>query len=176
MNVFDILFFLLFYSKIRIYCQSYSFCGTNFLPKKDPKKLIINSTKKFSQKRKASSSELIPINIIIDKQYLSYQLQNHIINEDRYNLITEALDSAASILSSLIFLEKNDYKFTLQKSLVIKNCHLGERLYTPNLFETDALSSNSIVIFPRFHFLIKQILKIFYRLLHFVLLIMEEDL
>ena len=152
MNVFDILFFLLLYTKIRIYCQSYSFCGSNFLPKKDPKKLLINSTKNFSQKRKISSTEYIPINIIIDKKYLSYQLQNHIINEDRYNLITEALDSAASILSSLISLEKDNYKFTLQKSLVLENCHLGENLYTESIFETDALSSNSIVIFPRFHF------------------------
>ena len=74
MNVFDILFFLLFYTKIRIYCQSYSFCGSNFLPKKDPKKLLIDSTRKFSQKRKISSTEDIPINIIIDKKYLNIKI------------------------------------------------------------------------------------------------------
>ena len=41
MNTFYILFIILNYVNIRIYCDSYSFCGSNFLPKKDIKKLII---------------------------------------------------------------------------------------------------------------------------------------
>ena len=152
MNTFYILFIILNYVNIRIYCDSYSFCGSNFLPKKDIKKLIINSTKNNSQKRKLDPIEYIPINIIIDNKYLSHQLQNHIVNEERYNLITNALNSAAEMLSSLILVEKNDYRVTLTENLILENCHLGENLYDHSLLETDALSSDSIVIYPRFHF------------------------
>ena len=147
------IFYFLIYVFVYTYCESHSFCGSNFLPKKDLNKLIINSTKIISQrKRKASETEYVPINIIIDNKYLSYQLQNNIIKEDRYSLIMNSLRSAASIMSSLISVEKNDFKITLTKDVIISNCKLGEHLYNTDLFETDALSSNSIVIYPRFHF------------------------
>ena len=67
-------------------------------------------------------------------------------------MLMNSLRSAASIMSSLISVEKNDFKITLTKDVIISNCKLGEHLYNTDLFETDALSSNSIVIYPRFHF------------------------
>ena len=151
MNIFHFIFLIITFFKVVIYCDSHSFCGSNFLPKVDPKNLLINSTKNFTKKRKLEI-EYIPINIIIDNKYLSYQLENHIINEQKYNLIINSLNSAASMLSSLIFVEKNDYRLTLTENQILENCHLGEFLYDPNLFVTDALSSNSVVIFPRFHY------------------------
>ena len=134
------------------YIKSYSFCGSNFLPKIDPNKLLINSTKSIPRKRKTSEKEYIPINIIIDTKYLLYQLQNNVIKEDRYTLIIKSLQSAASNMSSLISVEKNDYKITLTKDQILQNCQLENNLYNPDLFVTDALTSNSVVIFPRFHF------------------------
>ena len=56
------------------------------------------------------------------------------------------------MLSSLISVEKNDYRVTLTKDQIMKNCYLDEHLYNPEYLETDALSSDSIVIYPRFHF------------------------
>ena len=144
--------FLCLYLIIGIYCDSHSFCGSNFLPKIDKKKLLINSTKKFSNKRKLAPKEYTPLNIIIDKTYLSYQLQNNIINDERNSLIKDALDSAASLLSSLILVEKNDFKVTLTENQILENCYLGEHLYNASLFQTDALSSDTVVIFPRIHF------------------------
>ena len=152
MNSFFIPIFILFYLKIEIYCDSNTFCGSNFLPKKDPKKLLIDAKINNSQKRRLADTEYTSLNIIIDYKYLSNQLDNNIVRQNLYNLIKESLDQAASILSSLILVEKNDYKFTLQESIITENCYLGENLYTSSLFETDALSSNSIVIFPRFHY------------------------
>ena len=151
MKSFLIFFIILFYLKIGIYCDSNTFCGSDFLPKKDPKKLLINTTLNSPHKRKLANPEYTSLNIIIDYKYLSNQLQNNMVKESLYNLIKSSLDSAASILSSLILVEKNDYKFTLQESIITENCYLEENLYTSSLFETDALSSNSIVIFPRFH-------------------------
>ena len=147
-----ILYFILLNLIYNIFCESYSFCGSNFLPKIDPNKLLINSTKSIPRKRKISEVEYIPINIIIDNKYLLYQLRNGVIKEDRYGLIINSLNSAASLLSSLILVEKNDYKITLTKDQIQTNCHLEGNYYDPNLFATDALSSNSIVIFPKFHF------------------------
>ena len=40
MKSFLIFFTILFYLKIGIYCDSNTFCGSDFLPKKDPKKLL----------------------------------------------------------------------------------------------------------------------------------------
>ena len=152
MNSFFIPIIILLYLKIEIYCDSNTFCGSNFLPKKDPKKLLMDAKINNSQKRRLVDTEYTSLNIIIDYKYLSNQLQNNMVKESLYNLIKSSLDSAASILSSLILVEKNDYKFTLQESIITENCYLGENLYTSSLFETDALSSNSIVIFPRFHY------------------------
>ena len=147
-----IAYFILIYLIHNIYCESYSFCGSNFLPKIEPNKLLINSTKSIPRKRKTSEKEYIPINIIIDTKYLLYQLQNNVIKEDRYTLIIKSLQSAASNMSSLISVEKNDYKITLTKDQILQNCQLENNLYNPDLFVTDALTSNSVVIFPRFHF------------------------
>ena len=82
-----IAYFILIYLIHNIYCESYSFCGSNFLPKIEANKLLINSTKSIPRKRKTSEKEYIPINIIIDTKYLLYQLQNNVIKEDRYTLI-----------------------------------------------------------------------------------------
>ena len=152
MKFFNIFIFMCLYLKIGIYCKSFKFCGSDFLPKVDPKELLINSTKRNTEKRKLSEIEYTPIKIIIDNKYLSYQLQNKVINQERYNLIINSLNSSANMLSSLISVEKNDYRVTLTKDQIMQNCYLDKHLYNPEYLETDALSSDSIVIYPRFHF------------------------
>ena len=152
MKCLHFILFIFFYLKNFVDCDSNTFCGSHLLPKIDPKKLLINSTKSFSSKRKLSDIEYTPIKIIIDNKYISYQLQNHVIDESRYNLIINSLNSAASMLSSLILVEKNDYKITLTVDQIKTNCHLGDNLYNTDYLQTDALSSDSIVIYPRFHF------------------------
>ena len=102
MNIFHFIFLIITFFKVVIYCDSHSFCGSNFLPKVDPKELLINSTKRNTEKRKLSEIEYTPIKIIIDNKYLSYQLQNKVINQERYNLIINSLNSSANMLSSLI--------------------------------------------------------------------------
>ena len=151
------LFFILFIiSFSNIFGKSNSFCGSHLLPKNAQKQLIINNTLKSNKNKSKNtkrklSTEYTPINIIIDNQYLSYQLQNNVISTTKYNLIINSLDTAISMLTSLISVEKNNDKITLNSDEIINNCHLGEYLYKSDLLSPNELSSNSVVVYPRFH-------------------------
>ena len=143
-----VFFFLSFYLTI----YSHSFCGHDSLSKDKQSQLIHNNKLKSSknQKRKLSI-EYTPIKIIIDNQYLSYQLQNKIVTEKIYTLILNSLKNAAYLLSELISVEKNDLELTLDKDTTIQNCYLGEYLYKSDYLSPNKISSDSIIIFPRFH-------------------------
>jgi hypothetical protein len=148
-----------------IYSNSNSFCGSHLLPKLHKSKSLnknINSEKELNNKtknnkRKLSSNEYVPLNIIIDNKYMSYQLQNHVISDKVYDLILNALNKAASMLNSILSIEveKNvDDEIegiAIVKDDIINMCYLGPNLYTESLLEDNIIPGDSVIIYPRFH-------------------------
>jgi len=150
-----------------ILSNSNSFCGSHLLPKLHKNKLLNKnntSTKKElnyktnNNKRKLSSNEYVPLNIIIDNRYMLYQLQNHVISDKVYDLVFNALEKAASMLSSILSIEveKNAngeiVEISIDKDEIINTCYLGSNLfYTESLIENNRISGDSVIIYPRFH-------------------------
>ena len=147
------LFFLYFSN---LFSYSYSFCGIHLHSNENQKQLIKNATLKtkknniYNNKRKLST-EYTPLKIIIDNQYISYQRQNNIISEKKYDLIINSLNAATSILSSLILIEKNDNYITLDKDEILEKCNLDEYCYKDEYLSPNEISSDSVIIYPRFH-------------------------
>ena len=156
MNIFFLHLFFLYFTNLFFY--SYSFCGIHLhstLSQNKSKKNITLKSKKnknnlYNNKRQLSN-EYTSLNIIIDNQYLSYQLQNNIISEKKYELIINSLNTATLMLSSLISIEKNNNHISLDKDEILEKCHLGEYLYKEEYLSPNEISSDSIIIYPRFH-------------------------
>ena len=135
---------------------SNSFCGSNLLKSDKKRQLILNSkknsflNKKKNQKRKLSN-EYSPLKIIIDKQYLSRQLQLDEELVDKYTLMLNALTKASSLLSSLISVEKRDSEIILDKDKIVQDCNLVDYTYSLNYLSPNKISSDSIIIYPRFY-------------------------
>ena len=145
-----------------IFSNSNSFCGSHLLPKLHKNKSLNknnNSTEKElnNNKRKLSSNENVPLNIIIDNKYMSYQLQNHVISDKVYDLILNALNKAASMLNSILSIDvakdvdDEIIGIPIDKGDIIDNCFLGTNLYTESLLENDVIPGDSVIIYPRFH-------------------------
>ena len=152
-----IFLFLFSFSFYKINAYSNSFCGSNLLPKFNKtllkENLALKSNKnitKNSKKRKLLV-EYTPINIVIDNKYMLYQRGKDIISVEKYTLISESLQKAATLLSSLVSVEKNNKKITLNRDRIINNCDLGNNLYDSNNLSPNPISSNTIIIYPRFH-------------------------
>ena len=147
--------YLFFLYSSNLCSNSDSFCGTNLLSSEVQKQLINNVTLKANNNRindnKRKLSEYTPIKIIIDNQYLSDQLTRKIVSENKYTLILNALNTATSMLSSLISVEKYNNPITLDKDIIIKNCHLEENSYKATYLSPNKIPGDSIIIYPRFH-------------------------
>ena len=151
--LFSFFLYLLFF---KIKSESNSFCGSHLLPKIGQRQLVINSIIKSNQyntkntKRKLEL-EYTPLKIIIDNQYLLYQLQNKKVSEKQYTLIINALNTASSMITSLISVEKNNREIELNEELITQNCNLGKHHYKKDYLSPNKITSDSIIIYPRFH-------------------------
>ena len=144
--------FLLFLSFSETNTGSNSFCGSNLMPKRKKREIIPKSNNEqiVGPKRKLEP-EYSPINIILDNQYMFYQLQNHVITEPIYTLILQALQTAVSMIQSLILVENNHDYITLDKDDTIEKCYLNEHGYNSNYLSPNQIQGHSLVIYPRFH-------------------------
>ena len=156
LSIFSVFLFASFY--LPIYSYSHSFCGSNLL--KEDNKRQVNESKKTSlinktknSKRKLSDEyKFTPINIIIDNKYLIYQRDNEIVTKEKYNLIFNALQEAASKLSSLISVKNKDTEIiTIHKEIAVNNCALINYTFDSNYLHPNKIPTNSIVIYPIFH-------------------------
>ena len=154
MAIFFLHLLILYFSNLFRY--SYSFCGIHLHSTATQNQLIKNKTLNskrnniYNNKRQLST-EYTELKIIIDNQYLLYQLQNNIISEKKYELIFNSLNAATSMLSSLIVIEKNNNHISLDKDEILEKCHLGEFFYKEEYLSPNEISSDSIIVYPRFH-------------------------
>ena len=142
---------------MKIQSNSNSFCGSYLLKKNITKKKLKNNSiinsyqNKTNDSKRKLSTDYTPLNIIIDNKYLSYQLQNHIISDKKYDLILNSLEKAASIMSLLLSVEKDeDRTIALDDGAIAEiktKCYLDEHSFT----ERDEIPSDSVIIYPRFH-------------------------
>ena len=153
--LFFIPLFLLFLSFCDINSDSNTFCGSHLISRKRKKEIITNSKhKKTKIPKRNLESEDTPINIILDNTYMLSQLNQlrNVVDIDTiYPLISQALETAVSMLKSLILVEKNGDLITLDKDDIIEKCYLNSYGYNSNYLSPNQIESNTIIIYPRFH-------------------------
>ena len=155
--MFFLIFTFLFSSSFyKINSNSNSFCGSNLLPKYNNNLLKENLTiksnnniTKNTKKRKLATNNT-PLRIIIDNQYMSYQLQNNKALGEKYTLILESLTKASKLLSTLISVEQNSRTIILNKDSINTKCSLQNH-YQSNYLSPNSIPSDTIIIYPRFH-------------------------